>query len=136
MPAMKRVILIVLDSVGIGGLPDAQAYNDDGANTLGNIYRARRHLKVPNLSHLGLGNLADIGAIAADPSGCYGKMTERSASKDTTIGHWELAGIIVDRPLPTYPDGFPQALIIEFETLIGTKTLGNCPASGTEIIRS
>ena len=131
---MKRVILIVLDSVGIGGLPDAQAYNDEGANTLGNLYLARGHLNLPHLSHLGLGKLADIGVIPAESIGCCGKMAERSVSKDTTIGHWEIAGIVVDQPFPTYPDGFPPALIAEFETLIGTKTLGNCAASGTEII--
>jgi phosphopentomutase len=132
---MKRVILIVLDSVGIGGLPDARAYNDEGANTLGNLYLARGHLSIPNLADLGLGKLVDIGAIDAEPIGCYGKMAERSASKDTTSGHWEIAGIMVDRPFPTYPAGFSQALITEFETLIGTRTLGNCPASGTEIIK-
>jgi phosphopentomutase len=135
MPVMRRVILIVLDSLGIGALPDAPAYNDEGANTLGNLYLARGHLKVPNLSLLGLGNLVDIGAVSAEPIGCYGKMAERSASKDTTIGHWEIAGVMVDRPFPTYPDGFPQTLIAEFETLIGTRTLGNCPASGTDIIK-
>ena len=134
MATMKRVILIVLDSVGISGLPDAQLYNDEGSNTLGNLYRVRGRLNVPNLLRLGLGKLVDIGAKSAEPIGCYGKMAERSASKDTTIGHWEIAGILIDQPFPTYPDGFPQALIAEFETLIGTKTLGNCPASGTEII--
>jgi phosphopentomutase len=132
---MKRVILIVLDSVGIGFLPDAQAFSDEGANTLGNLYLARGHLKIPNLSQLGLGRLVDIGDMPAETIGCYGKMTERSASKDTTIGHWEIAGIVVDQPLPTYPDGFPPALIAEFEKLIGTRTLGNRPASGTEIIK-
>jgi phosphopentomutase len=135
MPIMKRVILIVLDSVGIGALPDAQAYNDRGANTLGNLYKVRGHLKVPNLLQLGLGKLVDIGDMPAEAIGCYGKMAERSASKDTTSGHWEIAGIMVDQPFPTYPHGFPQALIAEFEKLIGTKTLGNCPASGTEIIK-
>jgi phosphopentomutase len=126
MPVMRRVILIVLDSAGIGALPDAPAYSDEGANTLGNLYLARGHLKVPNLSLLGLGNLVDIGAVTAEPIGCYGKMAERSASKDTTIGHWEIAGVMVDRPFPTYPDGFPQTLIAEFETLIGVdKTIAS-----------
>ena len=87
---MKRVILIVLDSVGIGFLPDAQAFSDEGANTLGNLYLAKGHLKIPNLSQLGLGRLVDIGDMPAETIGCYGKMTERSASKDTTIGHWEI----------------------------------------------
>jgi len=135
MLAMKRVILIILDSVGIGALPDAQVYNDGGANTLGNLYRARGYLEVPNLLQLGLGKLAAIGEMPAETTGCYGKMAERSASKDTTIGHWEIAGIVVDQPFPTYPDGFPQALIAEYERLIGTRTLGNRPASGTEIIK-
>jgi phosphopentomutase len=134
MFTMKNIILIVLDSVGIGALPDAQAYNDQGANTLGNLYQVRGYLKVPNLLQLGLGKLVDIGGTPAESIGCFGKMAQRSASKDTTIGHWEIAGIVVDQPLPTYPAGFPQALIAEFETLIGTKTLGNCAASGTEII--
>lgn len=107
---MNRVILIVLDSVGIGGLPDAIAYNDEGANTLGNLYLARGHLKVPNLAHIGLSNLADIGVRTTEPTGCYGRMAERSPSKDTTIGHWEIAGIVVDRPFPTYPDGVDKTI--------------------------
>jgi len=131
---MKSFILMVLDSVGIGALPDAPAYNDQGANTLGNLYKVRGHLKVPNLLQLGLGKVVDIGDTPAEAIGCYGKMAQRSAGKDTTSGHWEIAGILVDQPMPTYPDGFPQALIAEFETLIGTKTLGNRAASGTEII--
>jgi phosphopentomutase len=132
---MKRIILIILDSVGVGGLPDARDYGDEGANTLGNLYRARGHLNIANLVQLGLGKLVDIGAKSTEPTGSYGKMAERSAGKDTTSGHWEIAGIMVERPFPTYPAGFPQALITEFETRIGTRTLGNCPASGTEIIK-
>ena len=124
METIRRIILIVLDSVGIGGMPDARAFNDEGVNTLGNLYLARGHFKVPNLLQLGLGKLADIGKTPAEPTGCYGKMAERSASKDTTIGHWEMAGIAVDQPFPTYPHGFPPALIAEFEKLIGTRTLG------------
>lgn len=132
---MKRIILIVLDSVGIGGLPDARDYNDEGASTLGNLYRARGQLNIPHLVRLGLGKLVDMGAKEAEPIGGYGKMMQQSAGKDTTSGHWEIAGIWVERPFPTYPDGFPQALITEFETRIGTRILGNCPASGTEIIK-
>ena len=135
MKTIRRIILVVLDSVGIGSLPDAPAYNDEGANTIGNLYRVRGHLNVPNLLHLGLGNLVDIGNIPSASKGCYGKMAEQSASKDTIIGHWEIAGIVVDRSLPTYPGGFPPALIAEYERRIGTKTLGNRPASGTEIIK-
>jgi len=131
---MRRVILIILDSVGIGALPDAKAHNDEGADTLGNLYLARGRLKIPNLVQLGLGLLADIGAKTTVPIGCYGKMAERSAGKDTTSGHWEIAGIIADRPFPTYPAGFPQDLLAEFEKRIGTRTLGNYPASGTAII--
>ena len=134
METIRRIILIVLDSLGIGGLPDANQYKDEGTNTLGNLYKLRKHLNVPNLLRLGLGKLVDIGDMPTEAIGCYGKMVERSASKDTTIGHWEIAGIVVDQPFPTYPNGFPQALINEFEKRIGTKTLGNCTTSGTEII--
>lgn len=136
MATIRRVILIVLDSAGIGALPDAQAYGDQGANTLANLYRVRGSLAIPNLLRLGLGNLVDTGAGPSEAAGCYGRMAERSASKDTTIGHWEIAGIVVDRPLPTYPNGFPAELISRFEKRIGTKTLGNRPASGTEIIEA
>ena len=134
MKISRRIILIVLDSVGIGALPDANAYDDEGSNTLGNLFRAGEQLDLPHLLQLGLGHLLDIGPHPKKIVGCYGKMAELSASKDTTIGHWEIAGVVVDQPLPIYPRGFPAALISEFEKRIGTETLGNRPASGTDII--
>jgi len=132
---IKRVILIVLDSVGVGSLPDAQRFNDDGANTLLHIYQARGSLDIPNLCSLGMGKITDVGCRDAEIKACYGKMGERSPNKDTTTGHWELAGIVLDVPFPTYPTGFPPDIIEEFERKIGTKTLGNYPRSGTEILK-
>lgn len=134
---MKRVIIIVLDSVGIGELPDAPAYGDVGSNTLGSIAAKVKGFALPNMERLGLGCIRGIsGFRAADgPIGCFGKMAERSAGKDTTTGHWELAGITLDRPFPLYPQGFPEDVMHKFENAIGTKTLGNYPASGTEIIK-
>ncbi|HOJ81038.1 MAG TPA: phosphopentomutase [Clostridiales bacterium] len=133
---MKRVIIIVLDSAGVGELPDAAEYGDEGSNTLGNIAAAVSGFSLPNLEKLGLGNIDGIvGYKAADePLGCFGKMAERSAGKDTTTGHWELAGITLRKPFPVYPEGFPGDVIRQFEKEIGTKTLGNYPASGTVII--
>lgn len=134
---IKRVILLVIDSVGCGDAPDAQTYGDQGANTLGNIGRAVGGLNLPNLGKLGLGNLTDIkGTPPMDaPEGVYGRLTEISAGKDTTTGHWELAGIVLDQPFPTYPQGFPADLMSQYEARIGRGTLGNYPASGTEIIK-
>lgn len=134
---MKRVIIIVLDSVGVGELPDASAYGDTGSNTLGNIAAKSKGFSLPNMERLGLGCIRGISGIRAvdGPIGCFGKMAERSAGKDTTTGHWELAGITLDRPFPLYPDGFPEDVMQRFENAIGTKTLGNYPASGTEIIK-
>ena len=136
MNDMKRVIIIVLDSAGIGELPDAAEYGDAGSNTLGNIAAAVSGFSLPNLEKLGLGNIdGTVGYKAADePLGCFGKMAERSAGKDTTTGHWELAGITLRKPFPVYPEGFPGDVIRQFEKEIGTKTLGNYPASGTVII--
>jgi phosphopentomutase len=134
--SFERVILIVLDSVGIGPMPDAAAYGDAGRDTLGHI--AERHsLRLPNLTRLGLANIRPLAGLtpAVHPEGAYGKATLLSAGKDTTAGHWEMAGIILDRPFPTYPHGFPRELMEKFEQAIGRKTLGNYPASGTEIIK-
>jgi len=133
---MKRVIIIVLDSAGVGELPDAAEYGDEGSNTLGNIAAAVSGFSLPNLEKLGLGNIDGIvGYKAADePLGCFGKMAERSAGKDTTTGHWELAGITLRKPFPVYPEGFPEDVVRQFEKETGTKTLGNYPASGTVII--
>lgn len=132
----ERVILIVLDSVGIGAQPDAAAYGDTGRDTLGHICE-KRGLRVPNFELLGLGNIRPLAGVGAAPSpiGAYGKATLLSPGKDTTAGHWEMAGVILDRPFPTYPSGFPDELIERFESAIGRRTLGNIPASGTEIIR-
>ncbi|MGC8838396.1 MAG: phosphopentomutase [Anaerolineae bacterium] len=132
----RRAILIVLDSVGIGAAPDAADYGDEGSNTLANTARAVGGLHLPNLGHLGLGNLTDVLGVPPEPhpAAAYGRMQPSSAGKDTTTGHWEIAGIISTRPLPTYPNGFPPDLIQEFERRIGRKTLGNYPASGTVIL--
>lgn len=129
-----RVILIVLDSVGIGALPDAAAYGDEGSNTLGNIAR-QVPLRLPALRSLGLDRVVSLGeSTTADPQGAYGRMTEISAGKDSVTGHWEMMGVVLDRPFPTFPAGFPPGLIAEFERRIGRGTLGNVVASGTEII--
>jgi len=133
---IERVILIVLDSVGVGELPDAARYGDEGSNTLGNIARAVGGLSLPNMQKMGLGNIIYIEGVAPEerPIAAYGKATEKSAGKDTTTGHWELAGVILERPFPVYPRGFPPDVIEEFERRIGRKVLGNKAASGTEII--
>jgi phosphopentomutase len=134
---IKRVNLIILDSVGVGDAPDAAAYGDEGSNTLGNIARAVGGLHLPNLGELGLGNLTDIQGVppVAQARGVFGRLTETSAGKDTTTGHWELAGVPLDKPFPLYPNGFPAELMAEFEARIGRGWLGNYPASGTEIIK-
>lgn len=134
---IQRVILIVLDSVGVGELPDAAKYGDEGSNTLGNLAKAVGGLALPNMEKLGLGNIIDIEGVPAakHPIGAYGKAAEKSAGKDTTTGHWELAGVISERPFPVYPDGFPPEVIEVFEKRIGRKVLGNKVASGTEIIK-
>lgn len=132
----KRVILIVLDSVGIGELPDARLYQDQGSDTLGNIARSLNNLSLPNLEKLGLAKIARLGHDDQGVAiGCYGKMKESSPGKDTTTGHWEIAGVVLSQPFPLYPHGFPPELIREFEKRIGLKVLGNIAASGTEIIK-
>lgn len=131
---MKRVVLIVLDSVGAGALPDAAAFGDAGANTLGHIAE-KMPLNIPNLRKMGLGHLPSL-SIAPDPHpvGAYGRAMEHSSGKDTTTGHWEIAGITLPRPFPTYPEGFPPEVIKAFEQAIGCQVLGNKPASGTAIL--
>lgn len=135
---MRRCIIVVMDSVGVGELPDAWKYGDEGSDTLGNIYRNVPGFCLPNLEKLGLGNINGISGPkpANRPAGSYGKMAEASPGKDTTTGHWEIAGIILDRPFPTYPNGFPREIIEELEKTIGRKVLGNIAASGTEIIET
>ncbi|MDK2793736.1 MAG: phosphopentomutase [Caldanaerobacter sp.] len=133
---LQRVILIVLDSVGVGELPDAYKFGDEGTNTLGHVVE-KTGIKLPTMEKLGLGNIIPLKTVAPNPNaiGAYGKMAEKSAGKDTTTGHWEIAGLIVEKPFPTYPEGFPKEIIEEFEKRIGRKVLGNKPASGTEIIK-
>ena len=130
---MKKAILIVLDSVGAGYLPDAAQFGDEGANTLGHIAE-RMRLKIPNMLSLGLGYLPGLHLPEQCGSGAYGRAMEQSAGKDTTTGHWEMAGVTVKQPFPLYPDGFPAEVMDAFEAAIGTKTLGNKPASGTAIL--
>ena len=136
MAAFERIIWIVLDSVGIGALPDAAEYDDTGRDTLGHIAKSRP-LALPNLLSLGLGNIAPLDHMTppARPEGCYGKGATHSPGKDTTTGHWEMAGIWLPQAFPVYKHGFPRELIEEFERAIGRKTIGNKPASGTEIIK-
>ncbi len=130
---MKRAILIVLDSVGAGYLPDAAAFGDEGANTLGHIAE-RMELHIPHMLAMGLGHLPGINLPPEKGAGAYGRALEKSAGKDTTTGHWEMAGVTVKQPFPLYPDGFPKEVMDAFEAAIGTKTLGNKPASGTAIL--
>jgi len=134
--AFRRIIWIVLDSVGIGEMSDAAGYGDVGSDTLGNLARLRP-LDLPNLCRLGLANIRPFEGLAPDPAplGCYGRCAAASPGKDTTIGHWEMVGIHLAKPFPLYPHGFPPEVMDEFERQIGRKTLGNIPASGTEIIR-
>ena len=137
---MKRAIIIVLDSVGIGALPDAADFGDAGSNTLVNIKKARPQTDLAHLCSLGLGNIQgeDVALLgkAEAPKGSFGKMAERSIGKDTTTGHWEIAGIITKDPFPTYTEnGFPKEVIDAFEAAIGTKSIGNYAASGTVIIQ-
>jgi phosphopentomutase len=135
MTLPDRVFLTVLDSVGIGELPDAHLYGDEGSDTLGNISRAVP-LRLPNLRALGLPRVANVAGMPPidRPRGAFGRMAERSAGKDSVTGHWEMTGIVLDRAFPTFPDGFPAEVIAEFERRIGRATLGNYAASGTVII--
>lgn len=132
----QRVIVLVMDSVGIGASPDADQYGDAGANTLGNIARSLGGLFLPVMNKLGLGSIAPIEGLKPvdHPMGLYGKMAEKSVAKDTTSGHWELAGNPIFTPFPVYPHGFPDEVIDAFARLIGCPVLGNKAASGTEII--
>lgn len=133
----KKAIVIVLDSVGIGELPDSYLYGDEGSNTLKNTALAVGGLDIPNMQKLGLGNIEDIKGVAkvTNATGNYGKMYEMSKGKDTTTGHWEMVGLILENSFPTYPTGFPEDLIRRFEEKINRKVIGNKVASGTEIIK-
>ncbi|MBI4457302.1 MAG: phosphopentomutase [Acidobacteria bacterium] len=131
----NRVLLIVLDSLGIGEMPDAALYGDVGSDTLGHIAQQRR-LQIPNLQRMGIANLKPLNSVepASVPSAHYGRIALASPGKDTTTGHWEMAGILLDKPFPLYPRGFPSEIIKRFENKTGRGVLGNIPASGTEII--
>ena len=133
---MGKFVILVMDSVGIGALPDADRFGDMGSDTMCNLYRAMGGLTIPNLLSLGLGNIDGIQLpVKSDnPRGAYGRAMERFSGKDTTGGHWEIAGLVLDRPFDTFPNGFPRNILDPFEAAIGAKTLGNKAASGTEII--
>lgn len=132
---LKRIFLIVLDSVGVGDAPDAAAYGDDGANTVGHITE-RTGLRLPNMQRIAFGHIPGTG-LTADPAatGAFGRLTEVSRGKDTTTGHLEIAGLNIRQAYPTFPDGYPQELMDAFEKAVGRGTLGNYPASGTQILR-
>jgi len=133
----RRIVWIVLDSVGIGEMPDADRYGDVGSDTLGNI-AARRAMNLPNLCRLGLANIKPLAHLtpADSPAGSYGRCTLASPGKDTTTGHWEMVGIHLEKPFPVYPNGFPREVLDEFERRTGRSVLGNIAASGTEIIKT
>jgi len=137
MTTLKRAILVVLDGVGAGANPDAHAYGDDGASSLEHCAQAVGGLALPNLGSIGIGNITPIkGTPPTDHArGAYGRMSEAAAGKDSTTGHWEMTGVVLQKPLPTYPHGFPPDLVEAFEQAIGRKVIGNKAASGTEIIK-
>ena len=137
MTTLRRAILVVLDGVGAGANPDAHAYGDDGASSLEHCALAIGGLALPNLGSIGLGNITPILGTppTSDARGSYGRMAEKGAGKDSTTGHWEITGVVLQKPLPTYPHGFPADLVAAFERAIGRKVIGNKPASGTEIIK-
>lgn len=133
---LRGVALVVLDSVGIGDAPDAVEFGDEGSATLPHVAEAVGGVNLPNLAGLGLGNIVEVEGVApvASPTGAFGSMIEQSPGKDTTTGHWEITGVILDKPFPTYPNGFPPEVIEAFESAVGRPSLGNVAASGTEII--
>jgi len=134
---MKRAILIVIDSVGIGEMPDAEAFGDTGADTLGHIFQSDPTMNLAHLKSLGLGNIDGLDYLGpmSEVKGSYGKLKELSNGKDTTTGHWEIAGLVLEKPFKTYPGGFPEEVIEAFEKAAGRGTLCNKPASGTEVIK-
>src|SRR2546421_5140993 len=137
MTTLKRAILVVLDGVGAGANPDADAYGDDGASSLEHCAQAIGGLALPSLGSIGLGNITPILGTPPtnDAQGSYGRMAEAGAGKDSTTGHWEMTGVVLHKPLPTYPNGFPANLVAHFEQAIGREVIGNKAASGTEIIK-
>ena len=132
----RRAAIIVLDGVGFGAAPDAAAYGDEGSDTLANTARAVGGMDLPNLGRAGLGNIAPLDGVApaADPLGAWGLMVPQSAGKDSTTGHWEIAGVHLSRPFPTYPHGFPADVVTEFERRTGRPVIGNVVGSGTDVI--
>lgn len=136
LQANRRAVMLVLDGVGCGEAPDAAAYGDVGSHTIGNVARAVGGLALPNMARLGLGHVADIPGVVAvpHPIGGWGTLTPRSAGKDSTTGHWELAGVQLATPFPTYPQGFPASVIQAFAQATGRPVLANCVASGTAVI--
>ncbi len=133
---VERVIIVVLDGVGAGELPDAADYGDAGSDTIVHVAGAIGGITLPNFGRLGMGHIRPIAGVPPDPEpiGSWGRMREESPGKDSVTGHWEMMGVVLEKPFPTYPLGFPSDVIQSFESAIGTKTLGNYPASGTEII--
>lgn len=132
-----KVLIVVTDSLGVGEMPDAEAYGDKGADTFGHIWEFNNGIEIPNLLRLGWGNIQGVmgGRLASpEPIGCFGKMAEASKGKDTTTGHWEIAGLKTEVPFKTYPNGFPKEFMDAYEKAIGTECIGNYPASGTQII--
>ena len=134
MNKIKRAVTIVLDGCGVGNAPDAAKYGDAGANTLKHVWDLK-HPDIPNLMELGLGRILGVDDDGDEPVACYGRMREKAAGKDTTTGHWEIAGLTLKKPFPTYPNGFPESLIRKFEEETGMGVIGNRPASGTQIIQ-
>ncbi len=135
---IRRAILVVLDGVGVGANPDASVYGDEGASSLEHCAQAVGGLALPHLGSIGLGNITSIQGTPprSDVSGSYGRMASAAAGKDSTTGHWEMTGVVLQKSLPTYPDGFPSDLVAQFEQAIGRKVIGNIAASGTEIIQA
>ena len=132
---IKRIFLIVLDSLGIGSAPDAEKFGDAGADTLGRISGSGA-FSVPNLTNMGLGSIDGVKCVeSGTPSAAVARLAEISNGKDTTTGHWEIAGLVSEKPMPTYPDGFPEKIIEKFETAVGRRALCNKPYSGTDVIR-
>ena len=133
---MNRVVWIVIDSVGIGALPDSEKFGDSGVNTIGNIVNQCNDIKIPNLRKLGIANIDGTNFMEKDecPIGAFGKCDELSQGKDTTTGHWEMTGVLVETPFKTFENGFPKEIIDEFELRTGRKVVGNKPASGTAIL--
>ncbi|HUO51932.1 MAG TPA: phosphopentomutase, partial [Gemmatimonadaceae bacterium] len=132
----RRAAVIVLDGVGAGPAPDTAAYGDAGSDTLGNLARAVGGLDLPHLAAVGLGHLRDLPGVprVAHPTGAWGTMLPRSAGKDSTTGHWEIAGVVLERPFPTYPHGFPPEVLAEFSRRTGRGVIGNVAASGTTVL--